>query len=322
MESQRDIRSILREASSSIPDNLVISELKWRYLCRSVIRAKNTLILGPTGCGKTVTVKSVAKKFVSDEKFFFFNFGSTQDPRVSLIGTTNFEKSIGTTFDESMFISAIKTEGAIILLDEISRAHPDAWNILMSVLDDCQRYVRLDEKRGGEIVKVAPGVTFIATANIGSEYTSTRVMDRAFLDRFSVKIEMTPLSAEDEFKLLKTRFNITSEEDLTLLKSLVSIAEHTRKMINSSDSKLTNFISTRDTVEMAELITDGFSILDIAESVIYPNFDNDGGIDSERTYVRQLVQKHVPSNGSPDDLFNKKRQKVSIDPVTGKPVPF
>ena len=47
----------------------------------------------------------------------------------------------------------------------------------MTVLDGGQRYLRLDEAEGSPIVDVE-GVTFIATANIGNEYTSTRVMDR------------------------------------------------------------------------------------------------------------------------------------------------
>ena len=51
----------------------------------------------------------------------------------------------------------------------------------MTVLDGGQRYLRLDEAEGSPIVNVADGVTFIATANIGNEYTSTRVMDRAIL---------------------------------------------------------------------------------------------------------------------------------------------
>jgi MoxR-like ATPase len=95
-----------------------------------------------------------------------------------------FDQKKGTYFSESSFVQAIKTPNAVILLDELSRAHPDAWNILMTVLDQGQRYLRLDEAEGSPIVKVAEGVTFIATANIGNEYTSTRVIDRAILDRF------------------------------------------------------------------------------------------------------------------------------------------
>ena len=80
--------------------------------------------------------------------------------------------------------------------------HPDAWNILMTPLDPLQRYVRLDESEDSEVVACADGVTFVATASVGNEYTSTRVMDRALLDRF-VNVEMDELDYEEEVALLK-----------------------------------------------------------------------------------------------------------------------
>ena len=45
---------------------------------------------------------------------------------------------------------------------------------------------------GQETINVAEGVTFVATANIGNEYTSTRVMDKALMDRFII-VEMDVL---------------------------------------------------------------------------------------------------------------------------------
>lgn len=322
MKQSDDIKKKLSKCSSLIPPSLIISDLKWKYLCRSVLRGKNVLVVGPTGCGKTLAAKSVAKALASDDKFFYFNLGSTQDSRSSLIGNTHFDKSTGTIFNESTFVTAIRTPGAIILLDEISRAHPDAWNILMTVLDDLQRYLRLDEKRDSEVVHVADGVTFIATANIGNEYTSTKIMDRALLNRFSVKIEMEPLDAENEFNLLKSRFDITDDSLLETLKHMVEIAGHTRKALKQEDSSLTNFLSTRDTVEMAELLTDGFSLLEIAENVIYPNFEQEGGADSERTYIKQLVQKYVVDPNLPKNLFKAPPAKTGTPSAPTSKVPF
>lgn len=322
MKQSSDIKTKLSKCSSILPPSLIISELKWKYLCRSVLRGKNVLVVGPTGCGKTLAAKSVAKAMVAEDKFFYFNLGSTQDSRSSLIGNTHFDKSTGTIFNESTFVTAIRTPGAIILLDEISRAHPDAWNILMTVLDDLQRYLRLDEKRDSEIVKVAEGVTFIATANVGNEYTSTKVMDRALLNRFSVKIEMDPLDIENEFNLLKDRFNITDKSLVETLRHIVEIAGHTRKVMNQEDAVLTNFLSTRDTVEMAELLVDGFGLLEIAENVVYPNFDKEGGADSERTYVKQLVQKYVKDPNLPTNLFSPKPASTTVTPQSTTKVPF
>ena len=46
---------------------------------------------------------------------------------------------------------------------------------------------------------------------------------------------------------------------------------------------------------MAGLIYDGFSLAEAAEVCIYPFFSDAGGADSERTYMKQLVQKYIPS---------------------------
>ena len=58
--------------------------------------------------------------------------------------------------------------------------------------------------------------------------------------------------------------------------------------------RISTMISTRNTIEIAELIMDGFSIHDAAELLIYPLYPNDGN-DSERVYVKQLIQKYVGS---------------------------
>lgn len=298
-----DIKKYLETCISIRPSTLIMDDLKWKYMVRSVIRSKNILLLGPTGSGKTLAAQTVAKAIQPDSNFFYFNLGATQDARSVLIGNTHFNKSTGTLFKESNFVKAIRTPNAIILLDEISRSHHDCVNILMTVLDDLQRYLRLDEKEDNEVVNVAHGVTFIATANVGNEYTATRVMDRALLSRFPVKIEMTPLDKISEFELLKNRLNIKSVDQLELLNSICEIADHTRKQIKIDDGKLTNFIPTRVTVEIAELIVDGFNLVEIAEATIYPNFSDDGGIDSERTYMRQLVQRYMNVE-SKSSLFN------------------
>jgi MoxR-like ATPase len=289
------IKDFIHQGSVSLkPTELVMEELKWKYLIRSAVRAKNIMMTGPSGCGKTMASKALVNAL--DRPDFYFNLGATQDPRATLIGNTHFDKQKGTYFSESAFVTAIKTPNAVILLDELSRAHPDAWNILMTVLDQGQRYLRLDEADGSPIVNVAEGVTFIATANIGNEYTSTRVMDRAILDRF-VTIEMDVLDDVKELGLLKFMFPEVNEYDL---KAIAEIAHHTRTQSMSENGKLTSMVSTRASVEMAGLIYDGFELNEAAEISIYPFFSQDGGVDSERTYIKQLVQKYQrDENGEP-----------------------
>jgi hypothetical protein len=278
------------------PEDFYIDELKWRFLVRNIEKGKNIMMTGPSGCGKTDATFKAAKAL--DREVIYFNLGATQDPRSTLIGNTHYNKDEGTYFSESSFIKAIQQENAVILLDELSRAHPEAWNILMTVLDPIQRYLRLDEKNDSPTIKVANGVSFIATANIGMEYTATRVIDRAILDRFAL-IEMEPLSEENEFTLLKGKF---PSLDPKMLNNLCSIVSSIRKEINSDTPRLSTMVSTRNTIEIAELLNDRFSLEDAAQLLIYPLFPNDGN-DSERVFVKQLIQKYVGET-SDKDLFD------------------
>ena len=292
-----EVLNFIHSSYSLKPQGLVMKELKWKYLVRSAVRGKNILMTGPAGCGKTMAAKSLVNSL--DRPDFYFNLGATQDPRATLIGNVHFDKKKGTYFSESLFVKAIQTPNAVILLDELSRAHPDAWNILMTVLDSGQRYLRLDESNGQETIDVADGVTFVATANIGNEYTSTRVMDKALMDRFII-VEMDVLTDEEEFGLLQYMF---PHVDNGLLQAVSEISHMTRQESRSDAGKLTTGISTRTSVEVAGLLFDGFGLDEAAEVTIYPQYSDDGGTDSERTFIKQLVQKYV-NDGSSDDLFN------------------
>ena len=158
----------------------------------------------------------------------------------------------------------------------------------------------MDEANDQATVKVADGVTFVATANIGNEYTSTRVMDKALMDRFTI-VEMDVLSEEEENSLLNLMF---PSVDSKVLGNVAKIANLTRVESKSDTARIASGISTRTTVELCGLLYDGFSLEESSEVCIYPQYDGTGGVDSERTFVKQIVQKFC-DDGSSDDLFNE-----------------
>jgi hypothetical protein len=132
------------------------------------------------------------------------------------------------------------------------------------------------------------------------------------LDRFASVVEMEPLGKDDEVTLLTMTY---PEVNADQIRAIAEIADHTRQQVKSEDPKVTTSISSRITVEMAGLLNDGFTLAETAEACIYPFFSNAGGNDSERTYMKQLVQKYLPVAGGAETPWEKVDQH-------GNNVPF
>jgi Holliday junction resolvasome RuvABC ATP-dependent DNA helicase subunit len=307
-----EIIEFLDGAHKLKPNLLKITPLHWKFALRAVLRGENLLIRGESGCGKTLLATTLQK--VLNRPFFYLNMGATQDPRSTLIGNTHFKKDEGTYVAESYFVQAIKTPNAVILLDEVSRAHPDAHNILMTVLDKTQRYLRIDERPDTPTVRVAPGVTFIGTANVGSEYTATRTMDRAFIDRWTV-LMMNPLSRDEEVDLLSGMF---PSLDGHLVTAIAEIAAETRTQVKSETPRVDTIISTRITTEMAALCYDGFALSEVCEVCVYPFYTDAGGPQSPQTFMRTFIQQFIKDEAT----AKKKNPFANGDPNGGAVAPW
>ncbi len=290
--------SIIKQIEKSIdlrPEKLIVSDLKWKFAVRTILRGENIMLTGPAGCGKTVMCLALPRAL--NRPFFNFNLGATSDPKSYLVGNSHLNTETGTYFSESDFVKAIQTKNAVILLDELSRAHPDAWNILMPILDPTQRYLRLDEQDGSPTINVAQGVTFLATANVGTEYTSTRQMDWAMVERFT-NVEMDILTKQQEIKLLTLLFPTLNEDSID---HIADVAQITRNEVKTGTGEITSFISTRSTIRLAGLMYDGFKFLEAFEACIYSQYDDDGGAASERTYLKQILQQYEEVEVVPED---------------------
>ena len=92
--------------------------------------------------------------------------------------------------------------------------------------------------------------------------------------------------------------------DKKVLNDVASITDLTRVEALAENARIGSGVSTRTSVEIAGLLFDGFSLLEAADITIYPQYDSSGGVDSERTFVKQIVQKFV-SDGSEEELFTE-----------------
>jgi MoxR-like ATPase len=301
-DSNNAIKTQIANSIDRIPETLIVNPLKWKFAVRTILRGECIMVTGPAGCGKTSLMQALPKAM--GRPYFHFNLGATQDPKSSLLGNSHLNTETGTYFVESEFIEAIQTENAIIGLDELSRANPEGWNIIMPMLDPLIGQITLDERADGKIIKKAPGVTFIATANIGSEYTSTRQMDWAMVERFT-NVEMDILNFEQEVQLLTMLYPNLSADDIA---HIAETAIATRDEVASAQGKLSSFISTRTTKRLAGLVYDGFSFGESFEAAVFSQYDADGGAASERNFIKKHIQQYetdVATVNPDDDLVDE-----------------
>ena len=86
---------------------------------------------------------------------------------------------------------------------------------------DHRREINIEEENGGERnIKVAHGVRFVATANIGLEYSSTRTLDRALQDRF-MTFNLPYITGEEMEKFIDDNHELTTKD-----KEMVSDGKH------------------------------------------------------------------------------------------------
>jgi MoxR-like ATPase len=268
------------------PSEFYVDKDVWVQLVYAIDQGSNILLTGPSGCGKSEVVGMVTEAL--GKQLASFNMGAMSEPRSSLIGNVHYDPTNGTKFYKSRFVEAVvdeKNEGFVVLLDECTRSEKAAANILLPLLDR-QGYLSLDESEDNVVVKKNPKTSFVATANIGMEYTGTEAMDAAFKNRFGVIIDMDFPPKEAEIKVLEGRCPGLKNSQAT---RLVNIASEQRRL--AADGDFIEKLSTRQLIEAGKQIGMGMEPKVAIKFCLENTFSNDGGESSERTQFRQIVQK-------------------------------
>ena len=176
------------------------------------------LFLGPTGVGKTELAKSLAECLFDDEKNLIRIDMSEYMEKYStsrLIGAP--PGYVGYEEGGQLTEAVRRKPYSVVLFDEIEKAHPDVFNILLQVLDDG----RITDSQGRTVD--FKNTIIILTSNLGSEYILEGITDRGeiseeakekvndllkksfrpeFLNRLDEIVFYKPLKKEEVTKIL------------------------------------------------------------------------------------------------------------------------
>lgn len=271
-----DIRE--KHPCPSIDCGFYVDERNWNYLVRNIIRHKNTMLIGPTGTGKTEIVMKICETLGLD--CHIYDMGSMQDPLTDLLGSHRLENG-SSIFDYAKFVEDVQKPG-VILLDELSRAPLMTNNILFPCLDSRRQLpVEIADSKHDRVIKVHPECTFIATANIGSEYSGTNEIDAALLNRFlPIQLNYLPANVEVEVVTIRTGISKTDAVDI------VSRFNAIRQAYN--ENKISKSVSMRELIACGELIADGFKVFDALDYVICQKYLN-SNYNEELNIVKRLI---------------------------------
>lgn len=262
-----------------VKDGFYVDSDNWYLLLRNITNQVNTMMIGPTGTGKTELVLLACKKL--GVPCHVYDMGSMYDPVAGLLGVHRLQEGGVSTFDYAQFTKDISEPG-VILLDELSRAPVTTNNILFPCLDS-RRSLPVEIAGGDDLrnVKVHDDCCFIATANVGAEYTGTMSMDRALVGRFfPLELDYMPRDMEEKVLIKRCRIGIGEASHI------VSVANEVRSLYKKQE--LSCSLSTRETLMAAELVSDGWTALRAMELVYLPLFEGTRS-DGERGVISKLL---------------------------------
>ena len=213
------------EAINAVTDAIIRARSGLKSLNRPI---GSFIFLGPTGVGKTELAKALTENMFDDEKNLIrIDMSEYMEKHAvsRLVGAP--PGYVG--YDEGgQLTEAVRRKPySVILFDEIEKAHPDVFNILLQVLDDG----RLTDNKGRTVD--FKNTIIIMTSNIGSmdliegidddgnisSDSRTAVMDELkskfkpeFLNRIDDIVMFKPLTKDDIYKIIEKQISLLQKQ--------------------------------------------------------------------------------------------------------------
>ena len=150
------------------------------------------MFLGPTGVGKTELAKSLAEALFDDEHNMIRIDMSEYMEKYSVSRLIGAPPGYVGYEEGGQLTEAVRRKPySVVLFDEIEKAHPDVFNVLLQVLDDG----RITDSQGRTVD--FKNTIIIMTSNLGSEFILDGIQDNG---------EISEKAKEEVEKLLKTSF--------------------------------------------------------------------------------------------------------------------
>ncbi len=189
------------------------------------------LFCGPTGVGKTETAKSLSRYFFGETRLVRLDMSEFSSPWAAdrLLAQRSGEPS--------SFIQQMRQQPfAVVLLDEIEKAHPDVFDVLMNVFDEgrlADQYGRTTYFRSAIII-LTSNLGAGSTGSLGFGTSPTPRYDAAarsffrpeFYNRLDSVVTFDPLSAES--------IRIIAEKELNSLNEREGLTKARRRLVCSS----------------------------------------------------------------------------------------